>query len=43
MRQKKESEAGDENSGKEGGRAGEGVKDLAGEDLRKDSILKPRK
>lgn len=40
---KKESEAGDENSKKEGGEAGEGAKDLAGEDLRKDSILKPRK
>lgn len=41
--EKKESEAGDESSKKEGGRAGEGVKDLAGEDLTKDSILKPRK
>jgi hypothetical protein len=35
--EKKESEAVDENSKKEG------AKDLAGEDLRKDSILKPRK
>lgn len=41
--EKKKSEAGDENSEMEGGGAGEAVKDLAGEDLRKGSILKPRK
>ena len=42
MRQNKKSEAGDENK-KEGGEAGERAKDLAREDLRKDSILKLRK